>query len=110
MQSYTTVSEIYPSRFLKSSDIGDSDLVLTIESVVPEDLSSTDHIELKPVLYSKEITKGFVLNKTNVNTIAHLFGERIEQWIGKKITLYTTEVSFQGNQMKGIRVRGQPPR
>jgi len=50
-----------------------------------------------------------VLNKTNANTIANLYGPKISNWTGKKIALFTTEVSYQGATMLGIRIRLRPP-
>lgn len=105
----TSVNDLFPTRFLKSQDIGDSDLVLTIDRVVVEPLGFGDIQENKPVVYFVEIDKGLVLNKTNAFTIANLYGDDYSSWTGNRISLYTTEVSFQGTTMMGIRIRMRPP-
>ena len=105
----TSVQDLFPSRFLKSQDIGDSDRVLTIDRVVIEDLGYGDMQDKKAVVYPVETDKGLVLNKTNAITIANMYGDDYSKWNGKRIALYTTEVSFQGNTMMGIRIRMRPP-
>lgn len=107
--SNTTVHDLFPSRFLKSQDIGDSDLVLTIDRVVVEPLGFGEVQEKKPVVYFVETDKGLVLNKTNAFTIANLNGEDYSSWTGNRISLYSTEVSFQGTTMMGIRIRMRTP-
>lgn len=109
MNTNTTINDLFPSRFIKSADIGDTDTVLTISKVAMEDLGYGDGQDTKPVVYFQEIDKGLVMNKTNAESIGQLYGERIDGWPGKKITLFTTEVSFQGKPMLGIRVRLRPP-
>lgn len=107
--SLQTIGDLFPSPYLRTSDIGETDLVFTIKKVQIEPVGYGDQQEDKPVIYFHETDKKFVLNKTNANSIAHLYGENIVEWIGKRFTLYTTEVSFQGRSMLGIRVRLRIP-
>ena len=110
MDKKTTIDDLFPSRFLKSSDIGDTDMILTISKVEVEDLGFGDDKKSKPVVYFWENDKVLVLNKTNGETISQLYGKEISEWPDKKIALFTTEVSFQGKPMLGIRIRLQPPK
>lgn len=50
-----------------------------------------------------------VLNVTNTKTIASLYGESYEGWIGKSIQLFVTEVSAFGEKVNALRVRGIIP-
>lgn len=109
MTNITSLSDLFPSRYLKPADIGDTDLVLTIDRVEIESIGMGDQAETKPVIYFLETSKGLVLNKTNGNTIGQLYGPSLVNWSGKKIGLYKTEVSFQGTTYIGIRVRLRPP-
>jgi hypothetical protein len=63
----------------------------------------------KPVVYFQEIEKGFALNATNGKTIAALYGNHVEKWAGKKITLYKSTTTFGSEQMECIRVRPKAP-
>ena len=64
----------------------------------------------KPVFMFQETEKVLVLNKTNATIIAGLYGNNLSDWIDKKIALFVTEVSFQGRQVKGVRVRSRIPK
>ena len=98
------IDEMFPSRFLKSSDLSGRDLTATINEIAEEMFRE----DKKFVLVFQEC-KPLILNKTNARTISLLYGEDTENWLGKKITLFTTEVSFRGETTVGIRVRTQEP-
>jgi hypothetical protein len=100
-------SDLFPSRFLKAEDIGDGDLTVTIQSIFMEELGQDQ--DEKPVLYFAETKKGLVLNKTNCDAITKLYPGQIGDWIGKRIALYATEVSFGGKMLMGVRVRLRVP-
>lgn len=47
-----------------------------------------------------------ILNKTNRNFLANLFGQEIEASIGKKVTLYfKDDIEVQGKINKGLRLK-----
>jgi hypothetical protein len=100
---------MFPSRYLKAADIGGKDVVLTIVDVTIEDLGTNDRKENKPVMHFKEISKVWVLNKTNALSVSHLYGDQAAGWFGKRITLYVIDVPFQGTMWPAIRVRMRPP-
>ena len=56
--------------------------------------------------------KKFVANSTNCETIEGLYGPLTEHWIGKRITLYQTDVRSPDGKgtVKGIRVRPSMPK
>ena len=104
-----SIKTLFPSRFLRPSDLGDTDMLLTIARVSLEDFGSSGYKEQKAVVFFREIDKGFVLNKTNASSIAYLYGDNTAGWVDKRVLLFKTEVSYQGKQMEGIRVRMRPP-
>lgn len=57
------------------------------------------------VCHFKEFDKPMVLNSTNCKIIGKLHGNYIEDWIGKKIQLYTTNVKAFGDTVEALRVR-----
>lgn len=101
------VSQAYPSKNLSAADLNEQDLIITITGVESQ---AFDDDATKLVAYCQEVDKGFVLNKTNARTIAGMYGDDTDDWIGKRITLYPTWVDFQGKQTEAIRVRPKPPR
>lgn len=103
------IDAAFPSKYLKASDIGDGDMPLTIKEVVIENIGQGEDIESKPILYFAETEKGLVLNKTNSNTIKGLYSAETDNWAGKMIALFATEVDFAGKQTLALRVRMKAP-
>lgn len=104
------IQNAFPSKWLKSGDVEEGDLILTIREVVMEDIGSGEQQERKPVLYFEETEKGMVLNKTNADTISRLHTPETDNWIGKKISIFATEVDFAGKQTLALRVRMKAPK
>jgi hypothetical protein len=103
-----TYDELFPSPYLKHDDLGSEDKILTISSFDFEPVGEDN--EMKGTLYFNEVEdKKLVLNKTNASTISDIYGKRIEDWVGKRIALYKTEVPFAGKMVIAIRVRIDPP-
>lgn len=103
------VSDMVPSKYLKAADVEESP-VLTISHVKEETIGQGAQADKKWILFFEEEEKGLVLNRTNINTIAGLYGDDTDDWEGKKITLFATQVDFQGKQVDAIRVRNKQPK
>lgn len=87
------------------------DLDVTIEKVVLEQVTGTDgKKEELPVAYLKG-QKPLILNTTNSKMIAKVVGSSyIEDWAGKRITLYSTKVKAFGDTVDAVRVRSSAPK
>lgn len=103
------IDSAFPSKYLKAADIGETDLALTIKEVVMETVGQGEEAEGKPIIYFNETEKGLVLNKTNTNTIKGLYTAETDNWVGKTIALFATEVDFAGKQTLALRVRMKAP-
>ncbi len=99
------LNEMYPSRWLSTKDV-EEDTLVTIKTIDEEKIGGED----KWVLYFREIDKGLVLNQTNAKSIAKLHGEDTDDWLGKRIVLFPTEVQFKGDMVDAIRVRSKAPK
>ena len=64
----------------------------------------------KPVVFFDGKDKSLPLNSTNAKTIAAMYGNYVEKWIGKWITLYPTTTEMAGETVEAIRVRPIAPR
>jgi hypothetical protein len=100
------LNAMYPSKYLKADDIT-TDRVLTISAIKLEQLG--EERETKPVLEFRECDQALVLAKTNALTLAAMYGEDSDLWIGKAITIYATKVPFGGRLVNSIRVRSDMP-
>lgn len=98
------INSAFPSNYLKASDLGESQPIVTIDRVEIEPIGRDK--EMKPVVFFQGKTKGIVLNKTNARKIAEIASSpNTEDWSGVQIKLYATEVEFGGEQVEAIRVK-----
>lgn len=104
------LKEMFPSKYLRAADFEDGDAVLTIERVEPDKVGMGKDAKDVWVVYFEGEDKGLILNKTNTNTVAKLYGDDTDDWIGKPVTLFATEVQFQSEMVEAIRVRSKPPK
>ena len=101
---YMNINELYSSGsdYLKAEN-----LPRGIE--VPVTIASYEIVELdgkkKMALRFSGKEKGLVLNKTNAMTISHVYGPDSDDWIGKKIFIYSTKVDYAGQMVDAIRAR-----
>lgn len=103
------MNELYPSRFLSADDI-DGEVPVIIASLGFEKMKDNDGKEQdKPILSFLKVEKGLVLNKTNAQRIADIYGDETDNWVGKKITLCTESVTAFGETKWAIRVKPVPP-
>ncbi len=98
-------NDMFPSKYIKASDLGDSKPVVKIARIAVEQLGNDEEgKDSKPVVYFEGKEKGLVCNKTNWSTIVNLYGNETDNWIGKPIRLQTAEVAFKGKMTMAIRV------
>jgi hypothetical protein len=98
------INDAFPSNYLKASDLGDTQPVVTIDRVEFEPVGRGK--EMKPVVYFAGKQKGMVLNKTNSKKIAELANSfDTDDWHGVEVKLFTTEVDFQGDTVEAIRIK-----
>ena len=97
--------------FLFSYDLQGKDVTVVIERVVQGELVGQQGRKTKkPLVYFKGKSKPLALNITNIKTIASLYGSfRVEDWIGKSITLYPTTTNFGSETKDCIRIKNKRP-
>lgn len=102
------INNLFPSKYLKAADLPEDEAVsYTIAKIKLEEIGKDK--DNKPVIYFQGEDKGFVANKTNCRTIASALGsDEVDDWVGKTIRLYRTEVEFQGDMVESIRVKRKP--
>jgi hypothetical protein len=106
------LNDAFPSKYLKADhDVPEEgQLVVTIRRVEIETLGQGKDAEDKPVVYFDETEKPLVLNRINFATIAKVLNsDDTDDWTGRRIALYSADVTFGKDQMRGIRVRSKAP-
>lgn len=82
------------------------EIVAEILSVEIEEIRNTSgQIEKLPILQFTNAPP-MVLNITNSRSLALLYGEYYDNWVGKKIQIFSTKVKgFGGGKVDGLRIR-----
>lgn len=100
------VNSAFPSKFLKAADLQGRKVRAVISQVEMDKIGD----DTRMVAYFQGKEKGLVVNKTNANTIADMFGPETDDWAGREIVLFPTRVDYQGKRVDAIRVEfNQPP-
>lgn len=95
-------NELCPAPHLEAADFT-KDTTVTIKAV---DFAEVGNEQVtKGVIFFEEFKRGMVLNRTNLKRIIGHHGNETDGWVGKKITLYTSETDFGGKTVECIRVR-----
>lgn len=83
---------------------------LTIKSVKQEMVQGSDGKKEECIVVRfSENEKPMIMNKTNLKTIAKLYGSYIEDWVGKRITVYVEKVKAFGDLVEALRIRAKVP-
>lgn len=96
--------ELYPGRFLKAADLKGKKVTLKISGVRLEELIGDKGPQIKGLISFERTDKQLALNKTNGICLKDMFGKKVQEWIGKRVTLFPTT----HNEDDCIRVWGSP--
>ena len=93
-------------NYLKAEDLQGKAVRITIERVELEDFKSSDgKAERKLVVHFSGKEKGLVLNRTNADTLAEIFGDQdYDNWVGP-VVLFPDMTTFGGKRVPCIRIK-----
>jgi hypothetical protein len=98
------IGDVFPSNYLKASDLNGASVPVTIDHVAVEQVGREK--DARPVLYFVGKSKGVVLNKTNARKVTELAGtDETDDWAGVQIVLFAAMVEFQGDTVESIRIK-----
>lgn len=102
------VTEAFEGNYIDALCVTGKDATLTIKVVqAPNTIKAADGKTIdRPVVYFEETDKGFILNKTNARSIGLSHGNEMDDWVGKKVTLFATSTdAFGKKNVPCVRVR-----
>ena len=111
-ETRTDYRSLYDKDYIGAWDIKEKDVTVTITKVIGGSLvGQGGRKSKKPVIYMRGTEKGFAVNSTNGKAIAAMYGNHVEGWLGKRITLYksTTRNPNGDGEVECIRVRPTVP-
>ncbi len=102
---------MFDRNYFSAFELNGKDATATIERVEAGKMPvrGSSKTERKPVVYFRGSPRGLALNKTNAKTIAAMYGNKTEDWIGKRITVFPTTTQFGSQTVECIRVRPKVP-
>lgn len=96
--------ELYPGRFIKAADLKGKNVTLKIADVDLEELIGDKGKQIKGIISFEKTEKKLALNKTNGICLKAMFGKKVQEWIGRRVTLFPTR---HGDD-DAIRIYGSP--
>lgn len=107
MTDYRT---FFDKEYIYAYDLDGKEVTVTIERIEGRELTAAGGRKAKkPVLFFKGSPKGLALNATNGKTIASLYGNKVEEWVGRKVTMFPTTTSMGGETVDCIRIKNIVP-
>lgn len=106
--------DVFPSKYLKASDLSGKPITVKIGSAPLETLKTPDGKEQQKIcLYLIGAKKVLPLNATNWDAVADIAGDDTDTWPGNSIELYPTKTQLGGKTIDCVRIRapqaaGQP--
>lgn len=110
MATGLSYDQLFPGRFIKAGEMDGKDVTLTIKDVYLDTIEQEDGREkAQAVVAFQEIARELALNKTNGQCLRAMWGDRVDEWIGKRVTLFP-ERDASGLSDSGvcIRIKGSP--
>lgn len=97
---------LIPSKYLEAADLMGKRVPVVIEKVHERAKmkSESGDDESKPLFRLRGKNKGWVLNTTNLDSIADVYGYEAEAWIGKTVVIYGAKINAFGERHIAIRV------
>lgn len=101
--------QLFPGEFLKAGLFRDRPVTLTIAGIEMRDMPMDKGGE-KPraIVAFRETKMKLVLVKTNGECFKAMFGPRVPEWTGKRVTFFCGADDFGKKRVDAIRVQGSP--
>ena len=99
----------FKGEYLAAVEFDGKTPTLTIDHVQVINLEDDKGaVKAKPVVFFREVKRGWVMCKTTAMCVAKMFSVETDNWTGKRVTLHAVEVQVGPERKPGIRVVGSP--
>lgn len=100
--------QLYPGRFLKSGELLGKKVTVKIADVAIDELEGEKGKKIQGIIFLEGKDKQIVLNKTNGLCLRGMFGRKLTEWVGKRITIFQDQTKLGGEIVDCIRIWGSP--
>lgn len=87
-----------------------TELIVTIKSVGVEAVTGADGKKEDNMVAQMVNNKPMVINATNAKVLEKLYGPYVEDWAGKRVTLYVAKIRAFGESVDALRIRPTEPK
>ena len=100
------IDQMFPSKYLRAADLT-KPATVTIKTIKSEEMYKPGVGKITGfVLVCEKASKGIVLSKALATSISQALGEKdTNNWIGKQVILYPTQVTVAGVTKAAIRAK-----
>jgi|SRR6267154_3092446 len=108
----TDFRTLFDRDYIGAFDLQGRDITVTISKVVGGELTAMGgRKSRKPILYFAGKERGMIMNKTNSKTVAALYGNFVEGWVNKRVTIFVgmTRDPSTGGECECLRIRPVAP-
>ncbi len=102
--------KLHNPDYLGAYSLDESTMVVEIKKVEKRQIPGADGKKDDAVVAELVGQKPMILNATNMKTIASLYGNYIEDWVGKKVTLFVATVKAFGTTTDALRIEAKVPK
>jgi hypothetical protein len=100
-----SIRDIYGSRFLNAEDIeGETIVGPILECGIENFADAVGGKKQKLVISLAQADKPIVVNATNADRIAAVYGDDWEQWLGKVVCIQSGRTRFAGKMVKCVEI------
>lgn len=101
------LDDVYEGKWLKAEHLDEQPRLVTIAKVGDTEFQQKDGTKKRQIVLTfAEYDKPFGLNWTNAKKCAEICDSRdTDDWLGKKVVIYPTEVESFGETVEAIRMR-----
>jgi len=98
------LDDIYESKWMRASDLRGKAVTYTIARVEAGMVGQGDDAKKQLIATFEEHDKPLGLNKTNAGAIGDVYGDETDDWYGRKVVLFPTQVTYNNQMVDAIRV------
>lgn len=100
-------SDFFPSNYLTAEDLPNEGMVVTIHHLETGKMRDG---KVKPIMFFDELEKGLVINVTKFKLLEKLHGDESDDWTDKRITIYPSETTMEGEVVPCINIKNKIPK
>lgn len=104
-------NDLYGSKYLSAQDI-EKPTIVTVAAieVVRFDRAGEAGKQARAALHFKNLSKPFIVNKTNATMLGNLFGTNPNQWVGESFELRPEKTLYGGKMVPALRIHAMQQR